>query len=455
MWSTKLQSVTKLLKPLFRSKYFLPALGAIAALHLLVVVGGIIGFIFLATLFFSLKNSVAEVGRVYTNSGEIDLAPLPISQSLWVSDTLLRWKKWDLFEKSSALLLLTKQLQTSDQRLLLLFQGPEELRPTGGFMGAYGIATFSEGKLTELVFEDIYDAAGQMKTRFEPPPGVAEYTSGGEGWKLPDANWDPHFPNSVETICAMMRDAGKGEFTGVIAVNTTMLKNLLEITGPVNLPEYQTELSVDTVDQLLSAHREEFFAGSRAKVTMLQQSFTKMLYTLARLSSKQQASIGQLLLTSIKNKDVQIWHHDAVLQGRLTKAGAAGTVPNSSYIAPVEASVGINKINPMITREVTNHRQGDTLVLTIKWTNTAEKGVTTSEPVNPDRKPFVGPAPESDHNAYVNYFRVLTSGDIHLELGSASELIIVEPQQTITREYTFRIPPNILVEIWQQSGIYN
>lgn len=446
--------MTKSSKLLF-NKLWLWTLAVLASLNLLFVVCGIVYCIGIVSLLFQAKDGITQLGETYTQTGVIDLQPLPIAASLRVSDQLLWLKRWDVLEKSSALLALLHQLQTTDQRMLLIFQGPEELRPTGGFMGAYGIATFHNGRLVELTFEDIYDAAGQMKTKFEPPPGVAEYTSGGEGWKLPDANWDPDFPTSVNTVRAMMQDAGKGEFTGVIVVNTTVLKELLSITGPVNLPEYQTELSVETLDDLLNAHRKEFFAGSRAKVTMLQQSFNKMLYALAALTPKQQLSAAKLLLDALQKKSVQIWHSDPQVQDRLIKAHSAGSMPTTAYIALIEANVGINKINDAISRTIVVSRSNDRLHMQVEWRNNAEESIAIIEPValNPDRKPFVKPAPEADHNAYVNYLRVQTSAEIQIASGSATELIIVQPGQTVRREYSFTVPPGKKVMLWKQSGI--
>jgi len=431
------------------------ALAFLASVNLLAILGGIIVFFGVVFFVFRLQSGLTRSTETFAQTGVIDLGPLPIQAGKEITDRLTAWKRWDALEKISALLALGHQLQTTDQRILLIFQGSDELRPTGGFMGAYGIATFRDGVLTDLTFEDIYDAAGQMKTKFEPPPGVAEYTSGGEGWKLHDANWDPNFPSSVQTITAMMQDAGEGEFTGVVAINTSVLADLLRITGPVNLPEYQTVLSVETVDDLLSAHRAEFFAGSRAKVVMLQQSFNKMLYSLASLRPKQQIATARLVLSALEKKSVQIWHSDEDIQRRLVKAQAAGTLPATSYVTLIEANVGINKINDEITRQVRFWWSDDLLHMHIEWHNNAATITGGSELLDaiPNKKPFIAPAPEADHNAYVNYLRVLTSDDVRLASGSATKLIITQPGQVVTREYVLAIPPQAKLSFWKQSGV--
>ncbi len=446
--------MTKSSKQAF-NKFWVWALAFLASANLLVILGGVIILIGFVGFLVRLKSGLTQSSQTFAQAGVIDLRPIPIGEANKITGMLSALRRQDVLEKSQALLALVHQLQTTDQRILLIFQGSDELRPTGGFMGAYGIATFRGGILTDLTFEDIYDAAGQMKTRFEPPPGVAEYTSGGEGWKLPDANWDPDFPASVQTITAMMRDAGKGEFTGVVTINTSVLADLLHITGPVSLPEYQTVLSVETVDELLSAHREEFFAGSRAKVIMLQQSFSKMLYSLATLKPRQQVATAKLVMHALDQKSVQIWHSDEGIQRRLVSASAAGTLPTTSYIALIEANVGINKINEDITRQVRFWWSEELLHMQVEWHNNALTipDETQTIDTNPNRKPFIAPAPEADHNAYVDYLRVLTSEDVRVASGSATELIITLPGHVVTREYVFTVPPEAKVSFWKQSGI--
>ena len=42
------------------------------------------------------------------------------------------------------------------RRYLVLTQNPAELRPTGGYIGSYGIVTFDKGRITERMFQDVF-----------------------------------------------------------------------------------------------------------------------------------------------------------------------------------------------------------------------------------------------------------------------------------------------------------
>ena len=73
------------------------------------------------------------------------------------------------------------------RKYLLLFQNNMELRATGGFIGSYGIASFSDGKMQDLKISDVYTADGQLKGKIFPPGPITKYM-GQPNWYLRDSN---------------------------------------------------------------------------------------------------------------------------------------------------------------------------------------------------------------------------------------------------------------------------
>jgi hypothetical protein len=65
------------------------------------------------------------------------------------------------------------------RRYLVLTQDPAEIRPTGGFIGSYGIVAFDRGRITERVFRDVslLDEP-QDYPSIEPPQELAELLRG-------------------------------------------------------------------------------------------------------------------------------------------------------------------------------------------------------------------------------------------------------------------------------------
>src|SRR4030042_5849513 len=82
---------------------------------------------------------------------------------------------------------------------LILLQNNQELRPTGGFMGSYAILKTQDFKLKDLKVEDIYETDGKVSAHINPPAPIQEAFHLGT-WRLRDANWDPNFKSTAETL---------------------------------------------------------------------------------------------------------------------------------------------------------------------------------------------------------------------------------------------------------------
>ena len=130
--------------------------------------------------------------------------------------------------------------ESGDQRLLLIFQNPSEIRPAGGFVGSYGELILNQGNLKDIKIGDIYNADRQLEAKLIPPKELQGLTT---NWGARDANWFFDFPTSAKKVISFLEQSKlyskeQTAFRGAIAINTEVLKTLLEIAGPVELPEY-------------------------------------------------------------------------------------------------------------------------------------------------------------------------------------------------------------------------
>lgn len=128
------------------------------------------------------------------------------------------------------------------RKYLFLFQNNQEMRATGGFIGSYGILDISAGRVKKLFVDDIYNPDGQLKARVVPPAPIQKMSA---VWTMHDANWFPDFPTSAEKIAWFYEKTGGPTVDGVIAVTPELLKDLLEVTGPIEMPEYDTVVDAD------------------------------------------------------------------------------------------------------------------------------------------------------------------------------------------------------------------
>lgn len=124
---------------------------------------------------------------------------------------------------------------------LFLFQNNQELRPTGGFIGTYGILEFKNGAARRFFIDGIFNPDGQLKENIIPPTPIQKISA---GWSLHDSNWFPDFPTSAEKAIFFYEKTGGPTVDGVFTMTPTVMERLLALTGPIELPEY--EMVVDS-----------------------------------------------------------------------------------------------------------------------------------------------------------------------------------------------------------------
>ncbi len=142
-----------------------------------------------------------------------------------------------LSQAKPAIAILPQLLGEPDEKhYLLLFQNDAELRPTGGFMTAYAILKVHHGKIEPLKSEDIYALDARFDKRVSPPEPIKKYLPLVYYWYLRDMNLSPDFKLSMDTFGEYYsQTSGAAEIDGIIAIDTRLPVQLLEILGPIGV----------------------------------------------------------------------------------------------------------------------------------------------------------------------------------------------------------------------------
>lgn len=242
---------------------------------------------------------------------------------------------------------------------LVLLQNNLELRPTGGFIGSFALITFQNGKLIDKEFYDVYTADGQLKGYVEPPLPIANYL-GEESWYLRDSNWDPDFLNSAQRARWFLDKSLNRQVDGVIALDLNLVANLLEITGPVDLVDFNDIVSRDNLNQKIQTQIESsFFPGSRKKADYLTALFNALFYRLQQTTPGQRLALARSFYQALLSRDLQISLPLVQSSRALSVLGWDGSLSPPScqnnclpiWTGLVEANLGVNKANYFITRE--------------------------------------------------------------------------------------------------------
>lgn len=127
----------------------------------------------------------------------------------------------------------------AERRYLVLTLNPAELRPAGGYIGAFATPRFRDGLLGEHRFRDVYEVdLGDADPYVRPPQALRAHLLGDQPWQLADAGWSPDFAVSAAAARRLYgSQTGDSDFDGVIAFTPALVDRLLEITGPVQVGE--------------------------------------------------------------------------------------------------------------------------------------------------------------------------------------------------------------------------
>ncbi|MBK9942209.1 MAG: DUF4012 domain-containing protein [Kouleothrix sp.] len=138
---------------------------------------------------------------------------------------------------------------------LLLAQNPDELRATGGFVGAYGLLSFERGKPGPIVMRYSPDIDNYDDVAYPDPPQPMLRYMNIEMWLFRDANWSPDFPTAAAQARALYTLGGRPAPANLVAFDPYVAQFVLDAIGPVAVEGSPQPIGAANVfDYLRSEH---------------------------------------------------------------------------------------------------------------------------------------------------------------------------------------------------------
>lgn len=267
-----------------------------------------------------------------------------------------------------------------------------ELRPGGGFIGNYGIATFSRGRLTTAHITDTYllDEPFELAGHSIPFPSSYRWFTnylGISSWSLRDSNLDGDFPTDARYgELNYQREGGNVPLQGVIAITPFFIEQVLTITGPISMPEYHQTVTAQNLISLIHFHQlgqggSDLLPSPNGQ-TSQRKYFTELLgeRLLARIQKLPSSALPALLkifTRAAQTKDMQVYLNASAAENLLLHNSLAAAIesPAGDNLFVVDANIGGGKANGFITStlndQVTIDSKGNALhhvTLSYAWT---------------------------------------------------------------------------------------
>lgn len=237
------------------------------------------------------------------------------------------------------------------KRYLLLFQNNTELRATGGFIGTYGLLDLNEGKITNLKVEEPYNLDGQMKEKIIAPEALHLIN---ERFYMRDGNWFPDFPTSAKKVASLHEKTGGPTVDGVISFNAQVIIELLKITGPVEVPDYEVTI---TAENFLRETQREVEIDYDRKLNRPKKFVSDLiplvLNKIFKLEKKEWIKTIILVTSLFEKKEIMLFFYDDKLENKVREMGFSGELADTSkdYLNIVAANIGGGKTDYVISQK--------------------------------------------------------------------------------------------------------
>jgi len=239
-------------------------------------------------------------------------------------------------------------------RYLVLLQNNHELRGTGGFIGSYLIIDVNDGKITKTDSHDVYQTDGQLTEVVDPPPGIAKIV---DRLFMRDANYSPDFPTSAKEIMWFL-EASKGPSVDtVIALDQSVVEKVLDLTGPLALPNFPFQIRSDNFNLLLSYFIESKMNGEASPKQILFELIPVFQEQLFQINHFEE--LYKILANFIESRHIQLYSIDPNIQHLSDRLSVDGSIippnPNIDFLSIVTTSIGGNKSDGYIHSLFSHH----------------------------------------------------------------------------------------------------
>jgi hypothetical protein len=239
-----------------------------------------------------------------------------------------------------------------DRQYLFLFENNRELRPGGGFIGSFALVNLSKGEVKKVKVDTIYNPDGQLRDYIIPPTPLKKIT---DRWFSRDANWFADFRISAQKVATLFEKSGGPTVDGVIAITPSVLQQLLHVTGPIPMPDYDLIVDannvIDETQRLVTFDYDKEENNPKAFISDL---MPEVMSRIIKLPQERWGDLVSMFGDSLKQKQLLIWFRDTDAQTRIENLGWGGKIEEakSDYLMRVEANIGGHKTDELMEQSV-------------------------------------------------------------------------------------------------------
>lgn len=237
-----------------------------------------------------------------------------------------------------------------DRRYFVAFQTPAEQRAGGGIIGNYAIVTFANGAF-DLASQgrdtDLNTKGMTVRTLRGPDDYVRRYSTFEPERTWQNVTMSPDFPSVAQVIEDLAPQSGAGSVDGVVTIDPRAIAALLELTGPIDVPNLDFPLSADNAEQFLLHDQYSSFENYDERVDFLGDTVNALVDRLRTATLPPPARIAQILGPVVREGRIAMHSTRPAEQRLFALTGADGALPavDGDFAGLVTQNASGNKID--------------------------------------------------------------------------------------------------------------
>ena len=217
---------------------------------------------------------------------------------------------------------------------LIFFQNDKEQRATGGFLTAYAVFKIQEGKISIVKSENIYDLDNTIRHP-KAPEKILQYHIDVSEFNIRDSNLSPDFVESVSLFESLYeKSPSKVDYDGIIAIDTNILVDMLEIFGDTEAGGVRFSATDDErCDCPQVIYELSYTVGRRTgyvrenRKAVLGELVNALFYKAIGFSpSKYWGTLAQTMFENMEQKHMLMYFKDPSIQEAIEKLNYAGRI---------------------------------------------------------------------------------------------------------------------------------
>ncbi|MFA4871947.1 MAG: DUF4012 domain-containing protein [Patescibacteria group bacterium] len=436
-------------------------------------------------IFFAVENSV-EAAKQRLRETNTNNLWRPLKEKILSFDQLLR----QAVDNTETVLPIASNLPEllgyeREKTYLFIFQNNMEIRPTGGFIGSYGLITAKDGEIKNIFTDDIYNLDKFSEGKLEAPaPLPMLIYNKQKNWFMRDANWSPDWPTAAKNILWFFNEERKNarlaeapakraglppqRVDGVIAITPDFIANLLAVMGPVMADgvNFAHQDFANVLENFVEQDYKKRGISETSRKAII-GSLTKILIdNIHNLPLEDLAKLWLAFKKNIDQKNILVYLTNPDLQKYFTEKNWSGEVKSTKgdYLMVVDSNFAALKtdsvMEKLIAYEVNENNNGDLIGRVI--INYNHQGKHTPGLIT-NYRTYVrvyAPAGTWFLRGYIQDKDQITNLDLAKNLEARAELgkkyfatfLTVDPGDNKTLVLEYRLPDNIKKEY--QRGLY-